>query len=171
MDRWSDQWLGEQVGTATREDVLEDLRGHIYGDVVLFVEASDGTLLLSVHGTLMEGNRDPDTWETAEEFVVIGLGENPQVWHMNEETRRRFGKADIQPAATIPTIPDKGIEPYPGVDAGASGYRFDLGGGATIALLLWHGVLHLTASGDVAPGMGDFTATIEEVRGDEETEP
>ena len=148
--------------------MLQALRDHILGTVVLFVEASDGTALLHVHGSLVEGDRDPDTWATAEQFAVIGPGANRVLWHLREDFRKQLGRPDVQPAATLPTIPDKGIESYIAVDAGASGYRFDLGGGAKMVLLFCYDTLPVSASGDVAPGTSGFTGTAEEVLGGED---
>jgi hypothetical protein len=41
-ERHLDQWLGEQAGEAARDDVLEALRGHILGDVIVQLELPDG---------------------------------------------------------------------------------------------------------------------------------
>jgi hypothetical protein len=163
----ADNWLGEQVGDATREDVLEALRQHVLGTVMVFVEASDGSTMLSVSGTLVEADRDPDTWERAEQFALIGPGTDPQVWHLDDGFRKELGERDVEAAANLPVIPKKGIEQYVGVNPGASGYRFDLGGGAKLALVLWQDALHIARTGDLAPGMGGFGVVNGEIMDDE----
>ncbi len=33
--------------------------------------------------------------------------------------------------------------------------------GSALPVILWHGVMHVTGDGDLAPGLGGFTATLE----------
>ena len=167
-ERHLDQWLGEQVGEAARDDVLGALRGHILGDVIVQLELPDGGSMLHVHGTLLEAGRDdPGSWETADVFAIDPDPAYASSYHAPRErwdTLRERGIAvsGRSPSAMLLQVPETGIEQYPGVDAGASGYRFDLGGGVKLAVMLWHGFLHVTGSGDVAPGIGGFTAEVTE---------
>lgn len=153
------EYLGDQVGEATREDVLKALRGHCGGTVIVELELLDGTPMLHVQGTLMEA--DPHTEEPAEEFVIIAPGLDAQVWALRPEFRKEPGRREIEGPTYLWHVPEKGIEQYLGVDAGCAGYRFDLGGGVKLAVLLWQDVLHVTDSGDLAPGMGDFRIALE----------
>ncbi|MDX6333541.1 MAG: hypothetical protein QOG05_881 [Streptosporangiaceae bacterium] len=67
------QWLGDRVGEATR-------------DLPLFLQAC----CLS--------DRDPETWGTAETFVVAQRGLDAQVWHLDPNFRKALGKPDISPS-------------------------------------------------------------------------
>jgi hypothetical protein len=124
--------------------------------------------LLPLQGALVEANPGPETSETAEEFAVVSEAA-ANAWHKSDRQREALGERNPylrqcfeEAARPWPhfRVPDASIENYPGVDAGASGYRFPLGGGVTLALALWHGVMLATESGDVAPGMGGFTVEI-----------
>ena len=159
-ERFADQFLGQRVGDAKCKDVLKALRGHILGSVVLYVEAPGGATVMHVRGTLVESSPDPSTWGTTKDFAVIGPGVDAQLWHLDEGFREQLGEPAIQPAARF-RVPKHGIEEYLSEDPGSSGYRFVLGGGTTVALVLWHGVLHVTPGGDVAPGLGGFEATLD----------
>jgi hypothetical protein len=53
-DRWLDQFLGDLAGDTTREEVLEALRGHVLGTVVIEEENPDGTTAAHVQGALVE---------------------------------------------------------------------------------------------------------------------
>jgi hypothetical protein len=155
QERWADEWLGDSVGEASREEVLEALRSHVGKEVIIAYERLDGGLQQGVHGTLVEADRNPETWDTAETFAVIGPDDDAQVWHLDPRMREAMGLADVEPIAWLPPIPAGGIEQFLGSDAGAAGYRLDLGGGLRAALVLWQEALHQTESGDVAPGMGE----------------
>jgi hypothetical protein len=156
VNRYLDEFLGEPLGTATREDVLKALRGHILGDIILQVEVPGQELpLLHVQGALVEADRNPDTWETAEEFAVIQGGLDPQMWQITPALRAAAGKPDPQDPPHF-RVPETGIVEYPGTAWNASGYRFELGGGVTLAVVLWNGVGTVTESGDVAPGLQGF---------------
>jgi hypothetical protein len=104
----------------------------------------------------VEADRDPETRETAEAFAVFGPGVDPQIWHLDRQFRKSLGKRDIEAAALL-NVPNRRIEQYLNEDPGSTGYRFDLGGGAKLAVVLWPDLLHLMPSGDVAPRMGGFT--------------
>ncbi len=70
-ERHLDQWLGERVRKAARDDVLEALRGHILGDVIVQLELPGGGSMLHVRGTLLEtGRDDPGSWETADVLAI-----------------------------------------------------------------------------------------------------
>ena len=81
---------------------------------------------------------------------------NPQIWHLDRQFRKSLGKRDIEATALL-NVPNRRIEQYLNEDPGSTGYRFDLGGGAKLAVVLWPDLLHLMPSGDVAPRMGGFT--------------
>ena len=76
MGRWADGWLGTSLGEVTRMDVLGKLREHaeLEGDVVLFVEAPDGSTPLQVQGTLVTKDRNPNGRFMAAQFAVTGPG-------------------------------------------------------------------------------------------------
>jgi len=85
------------------------------------------------------------------------------VWQLDPDFRESLGKPDINPATYL-SVPKKTvIEQYLGPDAGNSGYRFDLGGGVKLAVVLWQDITHVTETGDVAPGLPGFTAHIADV--------
>jgi hypothetical protein len=171
-DRWLDQFLGDPAGDATREEVLDALRGHVLGTVVIEEENPGGTTATHVQGCLVEASRDPDTRETAELFSVVG-SDAANAWHNSGPQWEEFASrpdappylrkcldAAKQPALFTFGIPGTGITQYLGADAGASGYRFAREDGGALAVVLWQDVMHITDSGDLAPGMGDFTITL-----------
>lgn len=172
-DRWLDQFLGDPAGDATREEVLDALRGHVLGSVVIEEEHQDDTTAAHVQGTLVEASRDPDTWEAAELFSVVG-SDAANAWHNSGPQWEEFASGPDAPpylrtcldAAKQPPlftfgVPETGITQYLGVDAGAAGYRFAREDGGALAVVLWHDLMHVTGSGDLAPGMGDVTITLE----------
>lgn len=165
-EHYLDQFLGDQVREATREEVLEALRGHILGTVVIELELTDGTSLVQVQGRLLEADRDnPDSWETAEVFAIDHDDAYVNSYHATPDRWQDPGAANVTVSARSPSayllhVPETGIECYPGVRAGASGYRFGLGCGVKLAVMLWQDVMHVAETGDIAPGMGDFTAEV-----------
>jgi hypothetical protein len=53
----------------------------------------------------------------------------------------------------------------------SNGYRIRLAGGVTLAILLWHDVLHMEPSGDLAPGLGSFSADLRAITDDGDGTP
>jgi hypothetical protein len=169
-EHWLDQFLGDPVGEATRLEVLQALRGHVLGTVVIEEELPDGTSAWHVRGTLVEASRDPAGWEDAEHFAVV-TGLAAGAWHNVDpvweeaaatipQLRANLDAAKEPPLFTF-GVPQAGMIEYPGPDAGSSGYRWPLDGGRTLAVVLWQDVLHVTPSGDLAPGLGGFTVEVE----------
>jgi hypothetical protein len=152
-----DQFLGERVGDATREDVRTAIRDHM-GEVVIQAELPgwpDG--IIHMQGWCYPADCNPATWDDDDTFVVLPHGVDAQIWQLDPEFRKRLGKPDIQSPPIFALPPDSDgvtIEQYLG------GYRWRLPGGAAVAVVLWHGIQHVTDSGDVAPGMGSFTAEV-----------
>lgn len=136
-ERHMDQFLGAEIGPVARDEVLTALREHSY-EVVIELENADGSVLLHAAGWLQIHPDNP------EHFVIHPHGLRP-----GERPRMYFG------------VPESGIVQY-----SEGGYRFMLPGGTALVVLPWHGVLHVTPSGDVAPGLGGFNMSIEE-RGDD----
>ena len=167
-ERWLDQFLGDPAGDATCDEVLAELRGHILGAVVIEREIGDGTTAEHVQGRLVEASRDPGTLDTAELFAVV-TDAAANVWHLAPEflaqlagepyAARGIAEPDPGPLPTF-GVPEAGIVQYLGPDAGSAGYRWPLDGGQTFALVLCQDALHVTESGDVAPGMGPFHAEV-----------
>jgi hypothetical protein len=58
-ERWLDQFLGDPLGDATRDEVLEALRGHIFGTLVAEEENPDGSTASHISGILVEASRNP----------------------------------------------------------------------------------------------------------------
>lgn len=173
-ERWLDQFLGDEAFPVTRDEVLTALRGHVLGDVVIERENPDGSTEQHVQGGLVEASRELETWETAEMFAVVSFAaanawhKDPARWEdylasgeANDYLKQCFAEAAQTPEFTF-GVPDARLEQYPGAGAGKSGFRWPLEDGRTLAVVLWQGVMHVTESGDVAPGMGGFTATVEE---------
>jgi hypothetical protein len=141
------------------------MRDHVLGEVIVATELGGGLPLTQVFGILVEASRDPEDWDEAVHFAVVSH-EDGSVWHNRDEMIEAAGRQ----------VPDSGgngrayvfipehlgeVLAYPGVDAGASGYRVSLGGGATLAVVLWQHAMHETADG-LAPGLGAFTAQVDE---------
>ena len=128
-ERWLDQFLGDPVGEAARDEVLAALRGHIHGSVVIEVENADGTTAEHAQGKLVEASRAPD-WDTAEFFAVVTSAAT-NVWHcppgrLGELARRGPYLARAVAEASGPPlftfgVPDAGITGYLGPDAGSAG--------------------------------------------------
>ncbi len=174
-ERWLDQFLGDPAGDAGRDEVLDALRGHVLGVVVIEVENPDGTTAEHFQGRLVEASREPETWETAELFAIV-TDPAANVWHKRPAFLEKLAKtyqavaqgmqeADEGPRFTF-GVPDAGIVQYLGPDAGSAGYRWPLSGGQDLAVVLWQDVMHVTDSGDLAPGVGGFTVTLESREGD-----
>ena len=147
-----DQYLGEHIGEATREEVLTALRGHEYGTVIIELEMPGHyEPALRIQGALIGA----ENIEEPVQFLVDGDGHLMCNYHVNPDLREAVGATRVPrtPTAELLHLPDVPIEQYLG-DGGCAGYRFDLGGGIKLALVLWHDLLHVTPSGDVAPGMG-----------------
>jgi hypothetical protein len=162
-ERWLDQFLGERSPLdPTRDDVLSALRGHVLGTVVLEYERDDGSTALHLQGALAEASRDPETWETAERFVLL-RNADAQRWHLHHDLLETIpgGLDPIEPVGHLPEVPGDGIEEYLGGEAGCSGYRWPAGPGLTAAVVIWHDALSVTPSGDLAPGFG-FEARAED---------
>lgn len=170
-ERWLDQFLGDPLGDATRSEVLKALRGHIPGELVAEHENPDGTTASHVAGWLVEASRDPDTWDTAELFSVV-TDSAGTYWHNDDTFLDRLAadhpavrdgiEALKQPPLLTFGVPETGIVQYPGTEPGTAGYRFLREDGGALAIILWHGAMHVTDSGDLAPGIGGFTTTIDE---------
>jgi hypothetical protein len=162
-DRWLDQFLGEPLGDATREEVLDALRGHILRTFVVEEENPDGTIARHLDGILVEAGRDPGDWENPELFSVV-TSEAAMGWHKHAEILARhpaLAAAVAEPPKLTFGVPATGIVQYPGAQPGTAGYRFTHDDGSALAVILWHDIMHLTDDGDVAPGMGDFEITVE----------
>jgi len=82
--------------TPSRDDVLQALREHVLGTVILEYERSDGSTESHVQGILVEGSRDPRTWETAEGIEEY-LGTD--VWRLPLASRNRMAGMDCGAAA------------------------------------------------------------------------
>lgn len=169
-ERWLDQFLGEPLGDATRDEVLTALRGHILRELVADEENPDGTTRKHIAGCLVEASRNPDTWENTELFSVVteqagAYWHNDNAWlerlaTENQAVREALEALEQPPLLTF-GVPETGIIQYPGAEPGTSGYRFTRDDGSALAIVLWFGVMFLTDSGDIAPGMGGFTVNIE----------
>jgi hypothetical protein len=171
QERFLDQFLGDPAGEASRGDALTALRHHVLGPVIIEIENPDGATAEHFQGHLVEASRDPGTRETAELFAVV-TAPAANAWHLRrdfleelagtrEHVAREMREADEEPLFTF-GVPATGIIQYLGPDAGSAGYRWPLDGGQALAVVLWQDVLHVTDSGDVAPGMGGFRAAPEE---------
>jgi hypothetical protein len=165
--RWLDQFLGDMAVPACRDEMLNALRNHVLGEVICEVEVPGREMpLLHAQGVLVEASREPGPdyteWENATRFAVV-THEDANVWHNRDDFLKAAGRKPPGTPMIWFDVPhaDTGIRSYPGVDAGASGFRIPLGGGADLAVMLWHGVMHVTKTGDVVPGLGGFTGEIE----------
>jgi hypothetical protein len=170
MSRWLDQFLGDTLGETAREDVLSALHDHIDRSVVIEVEVpGQHRPLLHLEGTLVAAGRNLETSNSPDSFTVVSPPV-AAVWHSvgpEWETHLASDKAspwqrEAYKAAAWSwpwfRVPRSGIEKYISVSHPASGYRFALGGGATLAIMLWHDAMPEPDSGDVEPGQGAFTA-------------
>ena len=54
MGDFLDQYLEARVGDASRNEVLEALRGHVLRTVVVVLEAPDGSILMRTVGSIFE---------------------------------------------------------------------------------------------------------------------
>jgi hypothetical protein len=176
-ERWLDQFLGDEAFDATRAEALEALRGHVLGTVVIERENPDRTTDQHVQGILVEGSREPETWESAELFAVVSSAA-ANAWHnagprweaiagRDDATswiRQCFAEAAEPPMLTF-GVPESGIVQYPGAGAGTSGFRWPLEDGRKLAVVLWQDVMHITDDGDLAPGLGGFTVSLDEDAG------
>ena len=155
MGDFLDQYLEARVGDASRNEVLEALRGHVLRTVVVVLEAPDGSILMRTVGSIFESDRDdPESWETCEEFAIDGDGAFANRWHVNDNLREHNGlptKSNDRAATVNLSIPKSDAEQY------LDGYRWQLGGGYALAIVLHHDVLHVPPAGDLAPGLGGFT--------------
>jgi hypothetical protein len=138
-ERHADQFLGVEIGPASRDEVLTALHGHNLGRVVITLENTDGSPLLHASGILQQL---PD--------------HGPAVFAVQPETAVLSRQPERRPLMWF-QVPKDGIVQY-----SEGGYRFMLAGGAALVVLLWHSVLHVTPSGDVAPGLGGFNVSVEE---------
>lgn len=162
-ERWLDQFLGDPVGDATRAEVLEALRGHIFRELVAEEENPDGSHAFHVSGVLVEAGHDPDDRDVTELFSVVS-GQAATGWHKPAELLARYpamAEAVAAPPLLTFGVPETGIIQYPGAEPGQAGYRFTREDGSALAVILWHGVMHLTDDGDVAPGLGSFDVAVE----------
>lgn len=169
-ERWLDQFLGEPLGDTTRDEVLTALREHIPGELVAEHENPDGTTASHHAGWLVEASRDPNTWDTTELFSVVTTPA-ATYWHNNDTILARLAtdhpavrdgiEAIKQPPLLTFGVPETGITPYPGAEPGTAGYRFTQDDGSALAIILWHGAMHVTDSGDLAPGLGGYTTIAE----------
>ncbi len=83
-------------------------------------------------------------------WIFSGEGEG---FRFNPVRRRD----EVRPAMTGELeLPDGPVERYVG------GFAIRRDDGSTVWIVLWHSVMHLTESGDVAPGFGNFDAEIDE---------
>ena len=164
-EQWLDQWLGTEAFPASRDDLLKAMRDHALGEVIIATEFGPGLPLAQVSGILVEAIRDPEDWDEAMHFAVVGH-EDASVWHNPDDMIKAAGRQvpDSGHGRAYVFIPEHlgEVLAYPGTDAGASGYRVSLGGGATLAIVLWQGALHETADGSLAPGIGAFTSEVDD---------
>jgi hypothetical protein len=146
-DRWLDQFLGGYIGPASRDELLAALDKHVYNTVVLQIELPDGTTLVHLHGTLFDTPvYDDDVSTDSEgpnELYSIGGHES------FDETTSRAVLLGSPGHLRIPAEVDV-------IDQFTDGFRLHLPGDLAMAVVLWHDTLHVTETGDVAPGLGLF---------------
>jgi hypothetical protein len=148
--------LGIVVDTVPYADVVAVIRGHI-GPVAIRVVASNGEILEHADGYV--------EW-------VDGLG-----FHADDDTPGRFVFSNSSERAPHPT---RGYEfrpiPIGELHIPESEHDRYLGGfahreeedGRTSYVVLWHDVLHVTESGDVAPGFAPGFGAVDVVVTDED---
>lgn len=138
--------LGTYIGPASREEVIEALGEHTFRDLVLHVALPDGSPVVHTSGTLSQEDDAPP------EVFAIGGRQSRAAFEAG-----RYAVEDPSARLSVPST-------FDGADRYVGGAVLRLAGGVTITLVLWHGVLHLTESGDVAPGMGpvDVNLVVEE---------
>ena len=131
MARFLDQHLGPYIGTVSRDDLMKALEEHVPGSVVTELEAPDGSTVVHTQGPVYMN----------EGHVIIGGVKDREV--LAEES---FPVRGLNTILRVPMVPQ--AERY------TDGFRVALPGRLTLAIVLWRDVLHVTDSGDVAPGPG-----------------
>jgi hypothetical protein len=136
--------FGVYVGPTTREELLRSLSDHTCGTLLVHLNAPDGSPLLHTYGDLYPaGLYDParrGEWDAeSEDHYLIGGEEYVP------DGKFPIGHRDAKARLHVPT--DVTVEQYTG------GFRVVLPGGAVLTVVIWHDVLHVTDSRDVAPGL------------------
>jgi hypothetical protein len=151
-----DRWLGGYVGPATTAEAIKALSDHS-GEWVIGLHAPDGELLWVKNGWDWGYVEDEDRAL----FVIAG-------------TEQGSGNPAVFVDAPIALSFAKGTELIGECSLYAGGLVFKLAFGDyadhMLTVLLWHSMWHKTDSGDIAPGFGSFTASMERVESDEEAE-
>jgi hypothetical protein len=163
-ERHLDMFLGKRAPTEpTRDDVLAALRDHLGYSVIVQYERDDEGYSVELHlaGRLLTAWREPgaseEEWEaaelTAEEFVMLA-DTDAQLWDRDAP--------NVEPVGRVPDIPDdREIIEYLG-NGGCTGYRWPFGPGLTVTVVLWHELLTLTETGEVAPEMPEVRVELPE---------
>jgi hypothetical protein len=149
--------LGVYVEPADYEDVVQAIDAH-GGELLVQLTSASGDLVWHKSGHLLDhitgwshhalSDADGDEDKAARSDVFIIGAE-----------QRGLGSLLIYPDVTL--VLD--LSPRGWFEAArySSGVRIELNIGGALTIVFWHGVLHVTETGDVAPGFGDFGATVE----------
>jgi hypothetical protein len=162
--------LGVYIGPATVHEVTAAIGGHIMGEVIVFLQDANGQIVwrkiakleLHVSGWLNFGPEDREPEHADDRYIVLVLNQldeqtagNPLVM-IDAPLVLAFSRAAAMARPEVLRA-----ETYSG------GARLHLGfgplNGKTLTLVFWHGILHETETGDIAPGLGPVQVRIDEV--------
>jgi hypothetical protein len=138
-----DEALGVYVGPASYDEVVKALSG----EMAVRVEPAKGEVAWHhgwcEHYKVVDENRLLDLFVISEHQEALGVG----VMHPNAFV---FWLQRL--------TPDRRLD----ADLYSGGVDLRLGFDTRITVAIWHSVQHVTETGDVAPGLGPFTARLEE---------
>ena len=152
-----DEALGVYVGPASYDEVIEALTDvPPTSELIVRVETPKGVDWRqgSPEHFVVDGEGRP------QDLFLIGGGEGMRTGRMWRDPSFAYDLQDFEKLNHDELKLD--AERFSG------GVRLRMYAGCTITAVVWHPVLHETETGDVAPGMGPFTA---ELRVDEDEEP
>jgi hypothetical protein len=154
---------GGYIGPSNRDELIAALNDHHTGPVIEVVVRPDGTV------------RQRQGWVA----YVDALG-----FHAAEDGPGRFILVDesaVGPDAAAFNPVRQRVEARPRsrgdldlpegeVDRYVGGFAVRQDDGATTWFVLWHSVMHVTESDDVAPGFGEFSVEAEDAEVEEDEE-
>lgn len=142
-----DDDLGTYVGPASIEEAIRALDEHTPGEWVMRLTDPDGKTLWHKTGW---------SWYLTE-------NEEEAMFAVNL-TEQGAGNPSLAVDAPIVLAFSKRVKLHaePSLYTGGLSFRFAFGdyAGHTLALIAWHSVLHVTETGDVAPGFGEFVGEV-----------
>jgi hypothetical protein len=142
FDPWAEQPLKSRLvkylGPVTRANVLADIRSEIPCGVIVELEMPDGMSLLRVMGKLVAAAPGPQ--ENPEEFAIVATQKEELAWtnpklasFLDSVHQVATGEQPVPPHLPMVRwlrLPDTEIDEYVG------GWRFHLGGGVKLAVVV-----------------------------------